>query len=294
VPSKKRMIVQGLAYAVYGIVVLLVILYWTFPYELIGKRLTERFSQGDLQLVIARYRPSFPPGLQMQQVRLLTTAANPPTALLQADTLQAQPDLLALFSKSLDIRLDGVLYRGQMHGNVQTAMQDSAASWKVQARFDEMHLEQSPLLQKDGKAFLRGRLGGDLSVTVSSEGELQQGTLNLNVKPMTLVSEQGLQLPLPRDITCETVQSQLSMAPGQLQIGSFTCRGDDLTVQAKGSIAWKQPLPASVLDLRIEIRSENAYKQELELLGNLVKRRPTRGALTFSLRGTLQEPRPGV
>jgi type II secretion system protein N len=287
-------ILQGLAYVLYGVVILLLILYWTFPYELIGKRLTERFSQGDLQLAIARYRPSFPPGIQMQQVRLLSTAVNPPTTLLQADTLQVRPDLFALFSKTLDIHLNGALYRGQMHGNVATTVLDSTAPWKVQAHFDEMHLEQSPLVQKDGKAFLRGRLGGDMSATVTSQGELQQGAVNLNVKPMVFMGNQGLQLPLPRDVTCDTVQSQFSMAPGQLQIGSFTCRGEDLMIQARGSVAWRQPLPASVLDLRIEIRSENAYKQELELLGNWVRRRPTRGALTFSLRGTLQEPRPGA
>jgi type II secretion system protein N len=273
-------------------VILLLILYWTFPYELVGKRLTERVSQGGLQLAIARYRPSFPPGIQMQQVRLLSTAANPPTTLLQAESLQAQPDLLALFSRTLEIHLKGVLYRGQMHGSVETTVLDSAAPWTVQAHFDEVHLEHAALAQKDGTAFLRGRLGGDVSATVTSQGELQQGTVNLNAKPMVLMGNQGL--PLPRDVTCDTVQSQFSMAPGQLQIGSFTCRGDDLMIQAKGSVAWKQPLPASVLDLRVEIRSENAYKQELELLGAWVRRRPNRGALTFSLRGTLQEPRPGA
>jgi type II secretion system protein N len=294
VASKKRLIFQGLAYLLYGLVVLIVVLYVTFPYDLLSKRFAERFSQGDLQLAIARLRPSFPLGMQLQQLRLLTTAANPPQTLLQVETLRAQPDFLAAFSETLDMHLEAALYNGRMQGQVRTAVLNRTAPWEITARFGGLRVEQHPLFQKDGQAFLRGRLHGDGSATVDGEGTLQQGTLNLHLEPMVFIGNQTLQLPLPREVACNTVQTQLSMAPGQLQIGSFTCRGDDLLVQAKGTVRWQQPLATSTLDLQIEIRSENTYKQELEFIASLVRRRPTRGTLVFRLRGTLQEPRLGV
>jgi type II secretion system protein N len=294
VASKKRLILQGLAYLLYGLVVLTVVLYMTFPYDLLGKRLAERFSQDDLQFTMARLRPSFPPGVQVQQLRLLSTATNPPKALAQVETLRAQPDFLAVFSKALDVHLEAAFYGGRSLGQVRTAVLNRTAPWDVTARFSEVRVEQHPLVQKDGQAFLRGRLGGDASIMVNSEGALQQGTFNLHLEPLVFIGNQTLQLPMQRDVTCNTVQTQLSVAPGQLQVGSFTCRGEDLVIQAKGTIRWQQPLAASALDLQVEMRSETTYKQELDFLGNIVRRRPNRGLLTFRLRGTLQEPRPGV
>jgi type II secretion system protein N len=294
VASKKRLMLQVLAYLLYAVVVMLLILYITFPYERLGQRMAERISQGDLQLAIARLGPTFPPGVQLQQLRLLPKALNPPIALVQMDTLRMHPNLLTVFSKAMDIRLDAALYSGHMHGNVQTTLLNSTAPWDIKTHFSDVHMEQHPWLQKDGQAFLRGRLGGDLSLTVTSEGTLQQGTLNLRLEPAILIGNQDGLIPLPRDVTCETVQSQLRLTAGQLQIDSFTCRGDDLMIQVKGMVRWQQPLAASALDLKIEMRSENTYKQELELLGNLVRRRLARGVLAFSLRGTLQEPRPGA
>jgi type II secretion system protein N len=273
--------------------VLLTVLYLTFPYELVGKRLAEGFSQGGVQLAIGRLRPGFPPGLQAQQLRLLTTTANPPRPLFQIDNLRVQPDLLGLLSRSLQVYLEATIYQGRMLGNVHTTAWNGSAPWELKARLGEIRVEQSPLVQKDGKAFLHGRLGGEVLVTVNKEGDVQQGTLNLQLEPAVLAGSQALPFLLARDVTCDTVKTELGLATGQLQISSFTCRGDDLMLQVKGMIRWQQPLAASIMDLQIEIRSENAYKQELDLIGNLVRRRPNRGVLSFRLRGTFQEPRAG-
>ena len=292
---RQRLIVQTLAYTLYGFVVFLVFLYVTFPYNLWLQRMAERFSSDDLQLAIASLQPDFPPGVEFRQVRLLANQTLSSRALAQVDTLQAHPNFFAILSSMLDFHLDARLYSGHLEGNVRTAVTDEASPWEIQVHFRDVHVEQHPLVQKDNKAFLRGRLEGDVVATLDSAGLLQQGLLNLRLQPLVFIGNEGLQLPLPQEITCDSLQSQLQLKAGQLHIASFNCRGDDLAIQVRGNVQWQQPLRNSLLDLNIQMRSETTYKQELDLIGTLVRRRPDRrGTLSFSVRGTFQQPRFGV
>jgi type II secretion system protein N len=292
--GRQRIILQTLAYTLYGFGVFLVFLYVNFPYDVLRQHIVDRFPREDLQLTIASLRPDFPPGVQFRQVRLLSTQALSSTALAQIDTLQAQPNFFAILSSMLDFHLDARLYSGHLEGNVRTAVADEASPWEIQARFSDVHVEQHPLVQKDNKAFLRGRLEGDVVATLDSTGLLQQGFVNLRLQPLVFTGNE-LQLPLPQEISCDSLQSQLQLKTGQLHIASFNCRGDDLTIQVRGNVQWQQPLRNSLLDLNIQMRSETTYKQELDLIGTLIRRRPDRrGILSFSIRGTLQQPRFGV
>jgi type II secretion system protein N len=292
---RSHLIWQTLAYTLYGVVVFLVLLYVNFPYELLRQRFIEQFPHDDLRLAIASLRPDLPPGLQLRQVRLLTNPTRGSGTLASIDTLRAQPDVFALFSRMLDFYFTARLYGGQLEGNVRTALANAEAPWEIQARFSDLHLEQHPVMQKDNKAFLRGRLNGDVVATLDGAGLLQQGFINLQLQPLVFVGHEGLQLPLLREITCDALQSQLRLVAGQLQIVSFNCRGEDLTVQARGTIQWQQPVEESAVDLHVQMRSETTFKQEIESIGTLLRRRPDRrGLLSFSIRGTLQQPRFGA
>jgi type II secretion system protein N len=295
VASRKRLILQMLLYTLYGLVVFLGLLYVIFPYDLLRQRVTEGFAQGDLQLAIARLGPAFPPGVRLHNVRLLTNQAGLPGTLLQFETLDARPALLDLLAKALHVRLDATLYNGTLEGEFRSAVAEDAAAWDLQAQFAELHMERHPLVQKDNQAFVRGRLGGDLAATLTSDGLMQQGTLNLRLQSVVFAGNQVVPVAVPRDVPCDSGQSQIRLTPGQLQIVSFLCRSNDLAIQARGTVRWQTPLTASVLELQVQVRSEAAYKQEVDLIGNLVQRRPDRrGVLSFSIRGTLQQPRVGV
>lgn len=293
--SRRRMILQVLAYTLYGLVVLLVLLYVTFPYDLLRQRLVERVSQGDVRLAVARLQPRFPPGLALHNVRLLTESSELPGAIVQMRTLRLQPAWLSLISETPQVHFDGALYDGHLRGEIWSSMVNNASAWEVRGHFAEVQIARHPWLQKEGKAFARGQLGGELTLTLRPDGQMQQGTVNLRSEPAVFTANQALRLLLQRDITCDTLQSQLKMTANQLQIVSFTCKGNDLTFQARGTINWQQPIRNSALNLHLQIRSETVYKQELDLIGRLVRRRPDRrGVLSFSIRGTMRRPRFGA
>ena len=88
---------------------------------------------------------------------------------------------------------------------------------------------------------------------LTSDGPIQWV---LRTRPLVFVGNEGFQLPLPREITCDSLQSQLQLKAGQLHIASFNCRGDDLAIQVRGNVQWQQPLTNSLLDLNIQMRSE--------------------------------------
>jgi type II secretion system protein N len=295
VARKRQLILHALAYILYGLVVFAVLLYVMFPYELLRQRVVEHFLRDDLRLAITSLRPDFPLGMQLRQVRLLTTSAASAETLAHIETLRLQPDFLALLSTMFDIRVDARLYNGRFEGNIRTAVAETEALWELQARFSDLQVEQHPLAQKDTKAFLRGRLEGDVNATLDNAGLLQQGLVNLRMQPLVFLGNEGLQLQLSRDVTCDSLQSQLRLAVGQLQIVSFNCRGEDLSIQARGSVQWQHPLGESALELHVQMRSETTFKQEIDLIGTLIRRRPDRrGVLSFSIRGTLQQPRFGA
>ena len=70
--KRRWLIVHALTYTLYGLVAFVVLLYVMFPYELLRQRIVAQFRREDLRLTIARLRPDFPLGVELQQVRLLT------------------------------------------------------------------------------------------------------------------------------------------------------------------------------------------------------------------------------
>jgi type II secretion system protein N len=295
VGKRQRLIVQTLAYTLYGLVAFLVFLYITFPYDLLRQRIVEQFQREDLQLAIVRLRPDFPLGVEFQQIRLFSPPPASARALAHLDSLQAQPNFFAFVTKMLDIQLTARLYSGHLAGNVRTEVANGVSPWELQAHFSDLQVEQHPLVQKNNTAFLRGRLEGDITATLDRAGLLQQGLVNLRMQPLVFVGNEGLQLPLQREITCDSLQSQLQLKAGQLQLLSFNCRGDDLAIQARGTIQWQQSWRDSAVELHIQMRSEAAFKQEIDLISTLIRRRPDRrGVLSFSIRGTLEQPRFGA
>jgi hypothetical protein len=60
-------------------------------------------------------------------------------------------------------------------------------------------------------------------------------------------------------------------------------------------MAWKTPLVDSLLNMRWQVRSEEAYKPEMDLLANVLRRRPDRRSeIIFRLQGPLRQLRTGA
>jgi type II secretion system protein N len=293
--SRRRIILQILGYTLYGLAICLLVVYLTFPYDLLQQRFVSQFLPAEYRLTVDRSGPAFPPGVLLHGIRLFTEGQQVEAPVLQAEAFSVQPALLSLLLGAVKTQLNGNLYRGRLQGRVLSPAAHDDTNWQIQGKFSDLQLERHPLLQKEKGAFVRGQLAGDLDLTLDPEGKLTQGALDLQLQSVVLLAGQHPGLPLQRDISCATLQSQLKMTAAQMQITSFTCKGDDLMIQARGAVNWRQPMQNSSLNLHVQIRSETAYKQELGLIAALVGRRlDRRGTLSFRIRGMIRQPKFGA
>jgi type II secretion system protein N len=276
-------------------VAFVVFLYVTFPYDLLQQRLVEWVSQAGVQLTLARLRPAFPPGVQAHDIRLMMDQLSPNATIVHIATLRVQPEWLALLSRKMQVHFVAGLYSGRLEGEVRYTHVEGAPLWDVKARFADLDVAQYPLVRKDDKAFIRGRLSGEATVALTRDGQMQDGTFNLRVQPMALAGAPGWQVQLQHEIACDSLQGELKTTPKQGSNVSLTCQGKDLAIEARGTVGWKAPLTDSQLNVRWQVRSEEAYKSELDLLAALVRKRPDRrGELSFRLQGPLRQLRLGV
>jgi type II secretion system protein N len=211
-------------------------------------------------------------------------------ATMSIETLRVHPEWLTLLSRKMQLRFEAGLYSGRLEGEARYTRVEGAPLWEVKTRFTDLDMTQYALLRKDGKAFIRGRLGGDATATLNSDGQMQDGSLNLRVPSMVLVGVPGWQLQLPREIACDTLQGELKTTAKQASTVVLTCQGKDLLIDGRGTVAWKAPLADSQLNVRWQVRSEEAYKPELAFLANRVRKRPDRrGEISFRLQGPLRK-----
>jgi type II secretion system protein N len=184
------------------------------------------------------------------------------------------------------------LYSGRIAGDIRYPMA-AATAWEGQVRLEALDVTQYPPLQQNGKVTVRGQLSGEATVTVSQAGTLQQSKVTFRLQPAVLTPGEALQLPLQREIACDTLQGNATRDSRQWQIEALTCQGNDVFIDVRGTVRPQNPPPTSVLNLRVQVRSEEVFKQEIALLGSLVRQRPDRrGELSFGLRGPLRQPRP--
>ena len=290
----RRIIVQIVAYTLYAIVAFLVFLYVTFPYDLLQQRLVEWVSQAGVQLTMARLRPAFPPGVRTSDVRLVDQLS-PNTTMVHIDTLRVQPEWPALLSRKMQVHFAAGLYSGHLEGEVRYAHVEGAPLWDIKARFADVDVTQYPLVQTDDKAFIRGRLSGEATVVLTGDGQMQDGAFNLRMQPMALAGAPGWRLQLQREIACDSLQGELKTTSRQGGNVLLTCQGKDLDIEARGTVGWKALLMDSQLNVRWKVRSEEAYKQERDLLAALLRKRPDRrGELLFGLQGPLRQLRLGI
>lgn len=291
--QSRRLIGSILVYTLYAIVIFGVMLYWIFPYDVLREPLSESLRQRGMQLTMGALRPAFPPGLYTRDVRLHMETAETNTMVLQLQTLSVRPDWRDLLSGKLQARFDATLYNGRMEGKLRYAAGDK--SWAVETQIAHVDLGQYPLLRKQEKSLFTGKLNGTANMVFQNAGQLRDGVVNWQVQPLAFTGRQELQLPLQQDITCDTLKLELKLANGKPGDLSLNCQGNDLTIETLGTVGWQSPFTASEVNLRWKIHSDTTYKQEMTLIGSLIRRPPDRrGDLTFRMQGPLRQLRYGA
>jgi type II secretion system protein N len=191
--------------------------------------------------------------------------------------------LLPLLTGKLVFNIDAEIGSGSF-----TSSLSLLRSPATQIAIKNVRLEDIPFFQTVAGMKAAGILSGKVATTgVVSQAK---GTVQLEVQGAELSGIKIGEMPLP-DAAYRTVQGMIRISGGKALIESFTLQGDELYARLKGGLPLADPLPATPLDLQLEIMPKPALleKQKLIFLV-LLKYQDTPGHYLIPVKGTLGKP----
>jgi type II secretion system protein N len=249
-----------------------------------------------MPLDIARLRPTFPPGLAFDRVRVMRERSEVAEEVFGFQSLRLWPYWMSLLAGSRKAYFTGTSYDGRISGDVRYVGTKNSPGWEVQAQFADLDVSRYPLLQQMQAAdrlTVRGQLRGNVAAKTNEQGTLIQSNLSFLMQPAVFTPGKASMLPLRQELPCETLTGDIAVTTLQWQIDELTCQGADLYIDVRGSVRPRRPVQQSLLNLRLELRSGETFRQELDMLRGLVRQRPSAdGSLKFGLRGSVARPRP--
>lgn len=192
-------------------------------------------------------------------------------------------DLLPLLAGKLSISVDAEIGSGTLNSSISLLRSPA-----TQIAVKNVRLEDIPFFQTAAGMKASGILSGKVETTgVLSKAK---GFVQLEVQGAELSGIKIGEMPLP-DAAYRTIQGMVRINGGKGAIESFTLQGDDLYVRLKGGLPLVDPLPATPLDLSLELMPKPSLleKQKLVFL-LLVKYQDTPGHYLIPVKGNLGKP----
>jgi len=312
-PLRARILV-GLGYTAFFVTCFVVFAYWSFPYDRLRDYFVQQVARREAQvrgkhdlheLKIGDLGPAFLFGVAASDVEFIKHPAEPdakPVA-LRFDEVVVHPSLFSLLFGTIDVDVAIEAGGGTLEGSYGVSPEIT----EIDVVLADLDLKQLGLGAYFGLP-VTGRANGEIDVALPVNTAESEGKVQLNVQNMTLGDGNAkIAVPGMRDgFTLEKVNAgklelALSIADGTATLERFSTDGKDLILDGSGSVRLASPVSRSRLNLALEFKFSDAYKQrddktkavfELMSFRPELKRATTpNGSLRFQLSGTVAAPR---
>lgn len=203
--------------------------------------------------------------------------------LLTLDKASIRLQLFPLLRGKISLKISAATGSGTI-----SAIATSAANGSLHLEITGMSLEQIPFFSTVSGVRAAGIVNCQADISgITGKGS---GFVKLDARGVDLRGIKIGEMPLP-DAAYQTVQGMLRISNGTATIESFTLQGDGLYVRLKGNIRPGSSLPASPLEMSLELmpRPEFLEKQKFVFL-LLTKYLDTPGHYRVPIKGTLGKP----
>jgi type II secretion system protein N len=277
---------SAILYAAFTLVVFLLALAATLPHEQIATRAIES-ATADTPVAVAFKSVgfAFPNGYHFTGVRIAPIAL--PEAAAQITDLTLRVPLGGLLAGRVErTSFAGDAYGGTLRGEIDA----NRARIAVRILLENVDLGRAsgaflpPGAEIGGRASLDLSLAGDGRTTQSSQGELTLKVAGLVLKGLTAT---GLAIP---DLSFPDLELAAQVHGTRLQVKELRASGDELDLAASGDILLREPLPSSMLNLRLTIGVTPTARPEIRVATALLPRRAPGERPTYVLSGTLAAP----
>jgi type II secretion system protein N len=263
-----------------GAVVLFLIMVPLFiPASTILETANRGLSSYGLKLDAISFGKAFPIGISGKGLMLSSESGE----LLRLRSGRIGLNILPLLAGKLDISVRAEIGSGSLDSTISLLRNPSS---KIEAK--NIRLEDIPFFQTVAGV----KASGILSGKVESKGVISKakGYMQLEVDGADLSGIKIGEMPLP-DASYRKVQGMVRITNGKASIESFTLQGDDLYVRLKGDLPLVDPLPATPLNLSLELMPKPSLLERQKLIFLLlVKFQDTPGHYLIPVKGTLGKP----
>jgi type II secretion system protein N len=281
-------------YAGYGLFTLLMILYFsvlTFPYDSIKDRYLARGTQGLPYRVSVDSLQATPLlWIRAEGIEILPDKGEKPDPLLTLHEARLRPSLLRLLTGRLAFRIKAVLYGGKIQGRAGKGGEtvDLSFDWK------DIALERLPVQAQLPDAQLKGLLDGEMDLRLRVQGNSllpTEGKLTARLTGGAVKNLQVRGFPLP---ALEAINGQAAVTVGQNRatLESLTVNADSLSFSLEGKTDLSGRLSSSPVNLKGKIKLSGPLASQYQnMLAGILRKQDKEGFYTFSIRGTLGNPR---
>ena len=283
-------------YTLYSIILLGVLLYYRFPSDALLDYLEAGAAKFDPRIVLSidRVNLSLPPGLTFSRAELsLKDTSEKP--LFRAERFSARPDVWSFFRRKFKCNFEVLAYRGDLKGHVYFKNNGITGPFDSVTELKDIHIGEYKSLQD----LIGRRVEGTLSGIISYNGlphSLVDGTADGNFR-LTDVRMENFNLhPLVKLDSIDFKEMEIVMAlRGQkIDLSRLKLEGRQFHGNLSGTIRLKKKFSESALELKGEVKPSAEFFQNTEGMTatvKFVKQHMKKGALSFSIYGTLGDPK---
>lgn len=286
-----RLFFRATPYLAYGVAVFGLCLCVIFPYDLLAQHGVRHWLPSGIQVKTDGVESLFPPGVRVGRAALSFSGTRGGKEVAQVANLRVRPGWLALLTGKPRAEFSAAAYGGRIQGYVGRQWGGEVPLWEFDVTFADIEIDRHPEARRNDQAFLRGRLSGRVAGRFDERGHFHSASVELRGQELVFAGR-VLQLPVQRDIACDSAQGDVQASTPDAGSVSLGCSGEDLEITADGSVTWQGSTRGPELELRWQVQSRALYRQEVAFLAVLVGQEPSEdGELSFRVYGPWQRLR---
>ena len=263
-------------YTLAGVFLFVAFLAANFPY---GDTISALLAPFQLKLNYQSQRMRPPIGAELQNVTLISTAADPAQTLLQSPDVTLAPTIGSLFFGHPGLRVRAALFDGIVRATVHQQASVIDLDFNVNA-IDLAKIDPRWI----AGALISGLMSGAGAAELHGpELPLNQGDLTVTGENVAFVAVKGFP-----QFHLGAVTGTATLANGTLTIATLKANGGDADIEAEGTIQLADDLPDSAIDMTFTLTPSASGREHFGVFLNLLPHPPEQGP--YSVHGPLRFP----
>jgi type II secretion system protein N len=283
---------KWLGYALYVVLVTLLLLYYLFPSQTVEEFIDNRVARIDPAIGFKAEKIGLwvPAGLRINTGQIyLHDSPSPPV--FKADSVYLGPRILPLVKGKYSFDLSGRAYHGDISGWLDSTGEEGKAI-AGEVSFKNIDLADYGFLTSNFPHNLAGKISGDIEFSSGSAGPVGG-----NGKGDLRLTDGQLRFQTPlfgiAAVDLQNIDLQVELRSGVVQVIKAQLAGPEVNGSMSGSITLQPNIKNSTLNLKgtLEPLAEfyKNYPEIRELLKSM-RKRVKRGQYFFVITGTLKNP----